>query len=396
MKLLMVTHYFDSHSGGIERVAGELFHRLAGPECYVTWAAANGSAPPADSEHGDSLPLTAWNGLEKAMGLPLPLPGPISLARLWSAVSASDVVLLHDCLYVSNIAAFAFARLHRIPIVIVQHIGTIPYANPVLALLMKLGSAMITRPMLRAADQVAFISEVTQSHFSQLRFVRPPVLLFNGVNTEIFYPPPYHVAKAALRAHLGLPTQKPVVLFVGRFVEKKGLPIMKKMAQRAPEITWAFAGSGPLHPGDWVLEQVKVFSNLSGKSLADLYRAADVFVLPSTGEGFPLVIQEALACGLPIVCSAETATADAALAPFVRGVPLRGNDERTAEELPLGNARGGQLPGFARRCRSVSRICARQILMVARRRSLLRDYFRTRLWCRFCPSQKRRRISFVE
>ena len=36
MKLLMVTHYFDSHSGGIERVARELFDRLAEPECHVT------------------------------------------------------------------------------------------------------------------------------------------------------------------------------------------------------------------------------------------------------------------------------------------------------------------------------------------------------------------------
>ena len=334
MKVLMVTHYFDSHSGGIERVARELFHRLARPECHVTWAAANVSAPPGDLEHGGSLPLSAWNGLEKAMGLPLPVPGPISLARLCSAVAASDVVLLHDCLYLGNIAAFVFARLRGIPVVIVQHIGTIPYANFALATLMELGSAMITRPMLRAAGQVAFISEITQRHFSRLRFLRPPVLLFNGVDTQIFYPPPNDSAKAALRARLGLPAQKPVVLFAGRFVEKKGLPILKRMAQRAPEMTWAFAGSGPLDPGAWGLEHVKVYSQLRGESLAHLYRAADVFVLPSTGEGFPLVIQEALACGLPIVCGAETAAADAALTPFVRGVPLTpGEDERAAEDF---------------------------------------------------------------
>jgi glycosyltransferase involved in cell wall biosynthesis len=336
MKVLIVTHYFDSHSGGIERVARELFHRLAKPECHVTWAAANVSAPPVDLEHGSSLPLSAWNGLEKAIGVPLPVPSPISLACLWSAVAASDVVLLHDCLYLSNIAAFVFARLRRVPVVIVQHIATIPYSNFALATLMKLGGAIITRPMLRGAHQVAFVSEITQRHFSQLRFVRPPVLLFNGVNTQIFYPPADDSAKAALRAHLGLAKGKLVVLFVGRFVEKKGLSIMKKMVQRAPEMTWAFAGSGPLHPSDWGLGNVRVYARLRGESLADLYRAADVFVLPSTGEGFPLVIQEALACGLPIVCSAETATADDALAPFVRGVPLTpGDDERAAEDFLL-------------------------------------------------------------
>jgi glycosyltransferase involved in cell wall biosynthesis len=117
-------------------------------------------------------------------------------------------------------------------------------------------------------------------------------------------------------------------------VAKKGLEVLRNAALRQPNFTWAFAGAGPLDPRKWNIDNVRVYSELRGRGLAELYRASDVFVLPSTGEGFPLVIQEALACGLPVVCSAENATADSALAPFVRGVPLTaGDDPRSAEDL---------------------------------------------------------------
>src|SRR5208283_4455637 len=72
---------------------------------------------------------------------------------------------------------------------------------------------------------------------------------------------------------------------------------------------------------------VYVFADLRGSELAELYRASDLFVLPSTGEGFPLVIQEAIASGLPVVCGLETASADSAMKSFVHGVRLQEGDE---------------------------------------------------------------------
>jgi glycosyltransferase involved in cell wall biosynthesis len=194
---------------------------------------------------GKALSLNTWNAVEIYTGLPFPVPNIGALKDLASHVGRADIVLIHDCLYLSNIAAYLCARKLNVPVMIVQHIGTVPYRNLLLAAIMKLANVLVTRPMLASAQQVIFISQNTARYFATVPFRRPPQLVFNGVDAETFRPLAKGETKEETRAGLGLPREGRLALFVGRFVEKKGISAMKRMAELRPDWTWVFAGRGP-------------------------------------------------------------------------------------------------------------------------------------------------------
>ena len=333
MNLLIVTHYFESHRGGIEIVAGRLAQEFARSGIDVAWLATDATPPPNSKAEPRlrAIPLAAGNIAERSIGIPYPILAPASFWRIVREVKTADAVLIHDALYLTSLAAFLAARWFGKPVVVVQHIGAVPFRNPILRRTMAIANRFLTRPILARSDQTVFISESTAQHFNGLKYRTRPVVIFNGVDTEVFSPPSGADEIAAERRHFGLPVECPIALFVGRFVEKKGLPVLERLAKARPDLVFAFAGWGPLDPRSWKLPNVRVFDTLAGSALARLYRASDLLVLPSTGEGFPLVIQEALACGLRVICGEETASADAGASPVMTAVSVDPKDpDRTA------------------------------------------------------------------
>lgn len=182
-RLLVVTHYFPAHRGGVEIVAGELASRL-NKHFALRWLAA-------DCDPAPSLPNAridgqkAWNGLER-FGLPWPLWGWRGWKTLYGAVGEADIIHLHDFIYPANIVAFCLARLRRKPVVITQHIGDIDYRNPVLRAVLKGVNRSFGRLILGRASQVVFISPRVKEIFrSFTAFRSAPVYWPNGVNTQI-------------------------------------------------------------------------------------------------------------------------------------------------------------------------------------------------------------------
>jgi phosphatidyl-myo-inositol dimannoside synthase len=75
-----------------------------------------------------------------------------------------------------------------------------------------------------------------------------------------------------------------------------------------PDIVYVVAGDGDdrlrleqLACELGVAEQVRFIGYVPDRELPDLYRTADVFIMPSTGEGFGIVFLQALASGIPVI-----------------------------------------------------------------------------------------------
>ena len=99
-------------------------------------------------------------------------------------------------------------------------------------------------------------------------------------------------------------------LFVGRLTEEKGLPTLLAGWTRLPHIPLHIVGDGPLRPWlqarlqDPKLQHVRLLGPRPREEVLRLMQETRVLVFPSTWyEGFPMVLVEALATGLPVVAS---------------------------------------------------------------------------------------------
>jgi glycosyltransferase involved in cell wall biosynthesis len=304
MRIVLVTHFYPAHGGGIEKVAAQLAARMVADGAEVVWCASDTDSPP-DLPGVRCEPMATFNGIERLSGFPYPVWGPRSLTRLAVCVRAADAVHVHDCIYAGSLAAAWLGRWHRKRLVVTQHIGLVPLPpllRPILGCANRIGAWGV----LRRADGVGFISPAVLRYFETLTGSSPRFhYVANGVDGDIFHPA--EGDRRERRAALGFDPERPLMLFVGRFAPKKRLPLVRAMAALSPQWQWCVIGHGPEQPRIWGLPNVRVLEPMEQPDLAAYYRAADLLVLPSEGEGFPLVVQEAMACGLPACITAEVA-----------------------------------------------------------------------------------------
>ncbi|MSR78357.1 MAG: glycosyltransferase family 1 protein [Candidatus Omnitrophica bacterium] len=334
LKIVLSTNYYSNHFTGVDIIAGRLAEFLVlHHDVKIDWVSSDCFPPSKNRVSVSCFPVKSTNFIERKFFIHYPLWKSFPWRELLEIIRSADVVHLHDYAYFGNIVIFLIAKMNKKPVVISQHSRFVAYPSIFVCALLYSLNHTVGKFMLSAADQVIFISQAVQEHFSKfVRFRSLPVIIPNGVDGKVFFPAD-EAAKQRTREKLSLNPEQKMFFFAGRFIEKKGLLILRDLAARFKSVQWVFAGWGPLDPLQWKLPNVKVFKYLSAAEMAEFYQAADLFILPSRGEGLPLVIQEAMSCGTPVMTSTENASLAQGLQEVVLKETVEGED--AAEQWAL-------------------------------------------------------------
>jgi glycosyltransferase involved in cell wall biosynthesis len=285
------------------------------------------------SSPGELLDRTAAREGVEAIGLPMrrdiaPLADLVSLARLWWMLLRLKPDVVEFSTPKAGLLGSIAALLAGVPVRVYMLRG----------LKLETAKGMKRRILLAAERVAAACAQVVLCNSQSMRSealvlgVAPASKLqtlgdgsSNGVDVDRFSP-----GACNLRIFLGIPEKAPVVGFVGRLTRDKGIPELIEafdtILKRQPEthlllVGWFDAAEDALaaEVRARITRHPRIHCTGFVADTAPYYRAMDVMVLPTWREGFPNVVLEAAATGIPVVTTLSTGSRDSVV-PEVTGL----------------------------------------------------------------------------
>jgi glycosyltransferase involved in cell wall biosynthesis len=302
MRVALVGDEYYPDIGGAARYAFELSLQLVklGVEVVVITHAHPGQ--PEEEE-------VAGVRIKRVKGLVLNDPhraaSPLLFHRCHKYIQDGKFDVVHGLDVYSSMALMVirFAHGHGIPCLLTCHTVM---GSPFLIFLQRFMGLALSR-----SDRLIAVSQAA-AHFSHLLGCpeKRITVIPNGVDLSCFNG---NIDASLMREELGI-GDEPLVVTASRLIKRKspGLLIsaFARVLKVVPDAKLVIAGSG--REKDNLSRQIKslnitnsvfMVGGLTREKVAQLMAAADVFALPSKVESFGLVLLEASAAGVPVVCS---------------------------------------------------------------------------------------------
>ncbi len=298
LKVLQLIPTLDR--SGAEKQMAMLARGLPRDRFRVEVAALTRSGPLEAELREAHIPVTI-------IGKPLKVD-PFALARLVRFLKAGSFDVVQTWIFAANAYGRVAARLARVPVVVVAEMAVDLWKGR--------GERLADRRLSTWCDRLVGNSHAVVDFYRGLGVPEDRLaMIYSGVEDE----EPPAIDPAAVRAEFGFPPDAPLVLFAGRLAEQKRVDDLLKaldlLQHVQPDVRTLIAGEGPLRTR---LEETAHAYRLDDRvrflghreDVPRLLAAADLLVLPSSYEGLPNVVLEAMRFRKPVVATAAPGTTE--------------------------------------------------------------------------------------